>query len=311
MSETTDLLDASLRPSTKAKYKAPWENFKQFCTIHLNIDSTQASIDNVLDYLSQLYLNEKSFSVINTAKLAISHNLHFPPYKHLSEHPRINKYFNGLFNLCPPKQKMTLVWDVKVIFDHFRTLPKNDLLTDKQLSQKLCLLLLILGGQRVNTIYNFTVDRMIVSDCSITFSPAKVLKHSKKGRKLDSFCYKAYDDEKILCVVEVVKEYLKRRKHKVDSSILPLLISLSKPYRGISTDTIRRWVKDLFSECNIFDFSAHSCRSASTSKAKELGVEIDTIMKKACWKNSKTFYHHYQKDIIVDEEDIDFNILID
>lgn len=242
--------------------------------------------------------------------MAISHNLHFPPYKHLSEHPLVNKYFNGLFNLYPPKQKMTFVWDVKIIFDHFRNWSKNELLSDKQLSQKLCLLLLILGGQRVNTIQHFSVDRMIISDFSVTFSPAKVLKHSKKGKTLDTFHYRAYNKEKILCVVEVCEEYLKRRSLKVDSSTSPLLISLSKPYKGISANTIRRWIKDLFTECKIFDFSAHSCRSASTSKAKELGVEVERIMKKACWKNSKTFYTHYQKEIAVDD-DVDFNVLLE
>jgi len=33
-------------------------------------------------------------------------------------------------------------------------------------------------------------------------------------------------------------------------------------------------------------------------------------MKKACWKNSKTFYTHYQKEIAVDD-DVDFNVLLE
>jgi len=311
--ETTKMiLDASLRPTTKAKYRTSWEKFCQFCSLHLNRDTKLVTIDNILDYFSLLYLEKKSFSVINTAKLAISHNLHFSPYKHLSEHPQVNAFFKGLFNLCPPKQKMTFVWDVNIVFDHFRKLHQTtESLTDKQLSQKLCLLLLILGGQRVNTIHNFTVDRMIISDCSLTFCPAKVLKHSRKGRKLDTFSYQAYDAETALCVVRTAREYLSRRSHKVDSTVQSLLISLSKPYKGISTDTIRRWVKDLFTDCGIFDFSAHSCRSASTSKAKELGVEVEAIMRKACWKNAATFHKHYRKEIIQDDDvEIDFNVLI-
>jgi len=27
---------------------------------------------------------------------------------------------------------------------------------------------------------------------------------------------------------------------------------------------------------------------------RELGIEVENIMKKACWKNSKTFYKHFQ-----------------
>ena len=51
-------------------------------------------------------------------------------------------------------------------------------------------LLLLLGGQRMNIVYFFTVDKMTVTDTVVTFSPNHVLKHSKPG-KLDSFHYKA------------------------------------------------------------------------------------------------------------------------
>ena len=119
LSETTNLiLDASLRPSTKIKYKAQWLKFQTFCTNNLNIYTYQALVNNILDYFSHLYQDGKSFLVINSAKLAISHNPHFPPYKHLSEHPLVNKYFKDLFSLYPPKQKSTFVWDIKLSLIH-------------------------------------------------------------------------------------------------------------------------------------------------------------------------------------------------
>ena len=43
----------------------------------------------------------------------------------------------------------------------------------------------MLGGQRMNTVYFFTVDRMTVTDIGVTFSPNYVLRHSKPGKKLD------------------------------------------------------------------------------------------------------------------------------
>ena len=88
-----------------------------------------------------------------------------------------------------------------------------------------------------------------------------------------------------------------------------MLISLKKPFHAVSDDTVRRWIKDLLQECNIFNFSAHSCRSAATSKAKVLGVDIDLILEKACWKNEGTFRKHYDKLIISNDNDTFIKIL--
>ena len=74
------------------------------------------------------------------------------------------------------------------------------------LSQKLLLLLLILGGQRMNTIHHFAVDNLNLTDMSATFSSAHVLKHSKAGRKQDVFIYRSHP-HKELCVIDCLKEY--------------------------------------------------------------------------------------------------------
>lgn len=131
------------------------------------------TITEILNFFSLLLEESKSFSVINTAKIAISNYLHIPPYKYLSEHPAMDKYFDGLYNINPPKAKAkNVIWDVNIVFNHFKRLCNSSLLLDKQLSQKLCLFLLLLGGQQVNTIYSFTTDNMILTctHCSATLS---------------------------------------------------------------------------------------------------------------------------------------------
>ena len=88
-----------------------------------------------------------------------------------------------------------------------------------------------------------------------------------------------------------------------------LIITTTKPYKPATSDTIRRWVKTTLTNSGILNFSAHSVRSASTSKAKELGIEIQRIMTKACWKNEETFFKHYEKTIIIYKEN-NFNEII-
>ena len=75
------------------------------------------------------------------------------------------------------------------MFEYLKGLGDNGQISDKQLSQKLLTLLLLLGGQRLNSVFRFTIDRMIISSTSVTFLSGNVLKHSKPGRKLDVFEY--------------------------------------------------------------------------------------------------------------------------
>ena len=56
----------------------------------------------------------------------------------------------------------------------------------------------------MSTAYFFTVDRMTATDIAVTFSPNHVAKHSKPGKKSDSFHYRVYHIEK-LCVVDCLK----------------------------------------------------------------------------------------------------------
>jgi len=227
---TARILEASLRVSTRTKYKYAWNGFTKHC-IESNVHYNNASIDFILDYFSKLYNEGKSFSVVNNAKLAISHYLRFPPYRYLSEHPKVNKYFIGLHNLRPPIPKMTFVWDVSIVFRYFLTLKDNKELSQKEISQKLCLLLLLIGAQRVNTIFNFKVTRLIISEHQATFTLDTVLKHSKIGRKLDTITYRAYPDNKRLCVIDCLNEYLKMRDKLVDKDVTKLLITYGKPYK--------------------------------------------------------------------------------
>jgi len=144
-----------------------------------------------MEFLSTLYDKCLSISLIKSAKNATAQYVCIPPYKHLSEHPLMNKYLKGLFNLRPPKPKFRFIWDVKTVFDFFRGIPENRDLDDTLLTYKMVMLLILLGGQRVDTIFWFRVNEMFKSDISITFAPDHVLKQSRSGRKLDTFEYKS------------------------------------------------------------------------------------------------------------------------
>ena len=183
----------------------------------------------------------------------------------------------GVFNLRPPKPKLSFVWDVNILFRYFEQQGDNDSLSDKLLTQKLLILLLLLGAHRISTVKLFSVSNMVLNDLSVTFIPTEVLKHSRKGKPLDKFEYRSYTDNK-LCIISCLREYFTRQDKHVGLDTGQLINILKKPFKGASTDTTRRWVKDIFI-LNNTDFSPHSCQTVSTSKVKNMEVNIDEILK--------------------------------
>lgn len=301
------ILDSALRSSSKKKYGTYWKQWNCFCSKNGII---LASATNIVNFLGELYDRKMSYSTIKVAKSALGHVVELPPYRTIGDHPMIIKFMKGLFNLNPPRTKVGFVWDVKILFNYFESLPDNESLSEEDLSSKTLLLMLLLGGQRLNTMFNFRVNEMIINKVSVTFAPSVPLKHSRENRKGDVFEYRDYHIHK-LCVVSATNTYLQRRKTKVSDSVHNLFITNKKPYRPASIDTLRRWVKNMFSKAGIINFSPHSCRAAATSKAEMVNVDLEEILKKACWSNAKTFHQHYKKDILSLEEMNNFQKILE
>ena len=74
-------------------------------------------------------------------------------------------------------------------------------------------------------------------------------------------------------------------------------MSIQKPFKAVSKDSIARWVKQVLMKAgiNITTFGAHSTRSASTSAAKASGDPVNTIMKAAGWSSETTFARFYER----------------
>ena len=44
-------------------------------------------------------------------------------------------------------------------------------------------------------------------------------------------------------------------------------------------------------------FSSHSYRSSASSKANNMGVDLDYIIKMGCWSQQSTFWKFYSKEL--------------
>ena len=78
-----------------------------------------------------------------------------------------------------------------------------------------------------------------------------------------------------------------------------MLFSYQKPHKPIGGETLSRWTKEVFklAGIDVEKFSRHSTLGASTSKAKELGLSLKSIISHAKWKNVESFAKHYDKKV--------------
>ena len=194
-----------------------------------------------------------------------------------------------------------------LFIDILKTGPNGEL-SDKILTQKLALFLLLLGCHRVQTLLTFHIDNMIINNISVYFVSTQPLKYSRNRCKLDSFEYRAYGKPD-LCVVTCLREYLNRKSNRRDHK--QLIITYGKPYKPASPDPIHGWVKGLFTDAKIWYFTLRSCLAASTSKEMDMNINIEDILRKGCWKNANKFYRFCHRNILYRADDVDFQKIID
>ena len=73
-------------------------------------------VSHALDILGGIFDKGHAYSTINSAECALATIVHPPSYISLNKHPLINKYMTGLFNVRPPKPKLSFVWDMDILF---------------------------------------------------------------------------------------------------------------------------------------------------------------------------------------------------
>ena len=156
----------------------------------------------------------------------------------------------------------------------------------------------VLAGRRLHTLHKLEISKMDISDiegkviCHIT----GLTKCSKPSRPNKPIVFRAYTENKLLCPVACIKEYLHFRAGLVDEKCTQFFKTHGKPLHPISKDTLARWVEEEVIVCASIDvttFKPHSTIGASTSKAFHLGIPLSDILKQGQWSNAKTFFNFY------------------
>ena len=163
----------------------------------------------------------------------------------------------------------------------------------KFLSLKIVTLLTLLSGQRVSTVHQFHISHMQTTPSLIIFNIPGLLKHSRHTKRDNPIPFYAFPQDADLCPVATINQYLTAQATLANYELHDaLLLSYRKPHGPATKDTLARWIRSVLklSAVDTDTFTAHSCRSASTSKAMSSGVTLDVILKAGQWSADSTFY---------------------
>ena len=251
----------------------------------------------VLEFFHDLFDSGLGYSAINTARSALSSFLTLEG-RPLGQHPLVIRFLKSVFQQRPALPRNNTTWEVNVVLNYLRTLSPVKRLPLADLTKKLVVLLLLVSGQRGQTIHSLDVQNMSITKSKVVFRIPDLLKTSRPGSHLSEVIFLAYAPDRRLCVYTVLLAYL-RRTLSIRGTCKQLLLTTQKPFHAASRDSIRRWTKEVLAKSgiDIDQFTPHSTRAASVSKAAIHQVPLDSILQTADWSSAGTFQKYYKKPI--------------
>ena len=293
---TADIICESWRNTTKQQYASYLKRWKQFCVAR-NCDTFRPTVTLLLQFLTDLFQQGLSYSAINTARSAIS-AVYFCGEEHgIGAHPLVSRFMKGVFEMRTPLPRYKCVWDVNTLLQYFKQQKANEDLSLKLLTRKLCALLLLTTAQRVQTIHVMRLSCICFDSAGCSVQIIDKLKHTRQGHHQSVLKLPRFPQDKKLCVIECLNQYIHRTR-RIRGSNDQLLLCYVQPYGPASKDTISRWLKKVLSDAGIDNFSPHSFRGAAASAMLKSGISVDHILKTAGWSNASTFHKFYNKPMV-------------
>ncbi len=196
--------------------------------------------------------------------------------------------------------RYTETWDVSKLLQRLRRMSPVAKLSLKELTLKTVALVAILLAARAQTLVALDIRNMSVKKSKICFTVGTTtLKQSRPGYIPPLLELAAYPADRRICVYKALTEYIDRTK-TIRGEEKQLFISYMKPHAKVTAATISRWVKMIMAMAGIdvSIYKSHSVRAASTSKAWELGVPLEEILRTAGWSSAVTFANYYKKTVL-------------
>jgi integrase len=258
----------------------------------------------VLDFLVSLFQANLGYSMLNTARAALSALVLPLDGKNIGEHPLVIRFMKGVKQSRPSLPRYSETWDAGIVVKFLKNMTTNSL---KGVTLKLTMLLALITAQRAQTLHALKLNDMTYTQQGLTFRILTPLKNRKPGTLLNIFRYQ--DPE--LCPVMLLEQYIQATTEARNGQD-QVLLSYIRPHGAVTRDTVRRWILEVMklAGINTAKFTAHSTRAASTSAAKAGNVPTETIMEAAMWQSEDIFHKFYHKPVATTRQNDEFATVV-
>ncbi|XP_033231989.1 uncharacterized protein LOC117182972 [Belonocnema kinseyi] len=268
----TPLMIDSLSKGTIKQYEKPLRLWWDHCE-GLNISPFEASVSEVLDFLSNVYKLIGTYGTIYSYRSAVS----LVMTAEIGGDSLVKRFFKAVSVARPQKPRYECTWEPHTVLEYLKTLYPNENISIRLLTQKLLMLLALVTSQRI----------------------AQRIKTSKVNKAQPCLVIPFFKDQPPLCVASTLKVYINRTSD-FRNSVDELFLTCKKPFRAATRQFLARRLKVTLDKSGIDTslFKAHSTRHASTSAANRQGLNIDHIRQTAGWSNkSSVFAIFYNKPV--------------
>jgi len=255
------LICSSWSKGTAKQYNPVWTKWRCWCDKE-HINPLRPSPEQLANFLTLEFYENKSYSTLNMYRSAISSTVHLLQGNKIGEHPVISRCLKGIYLSRPPIAKYQSTWDVSVVTSYLSTCSPVEKLSLKMVTLKTVMLCSLVCAQRSQTLCLLDLNHKTDLQESMKFVISYCHKTSKPGKKLEVF-FPTLPDNVDLCPKSTLVEYLWRteplrnRNGKYSSKVF---LSFVKPHKEGTTATIARWIKEVLklSGKNTNIFKAHS-----------------------------------------------------
>ncbi|VEN45268.1 unnamed protein product, partial [Callosobruchus maculatus] len=291
------ILLASVSEKTMKQYNTVFTRWWEFC-IKSTIDPFEYKLSGIISFIESMLDKDFSFSSINTHRSALSLVIDISEKdKHI-----VSRYFKGIYNLKTPTPKYSFTWNPSLVLVYLEK--GREGLSLEKLSYKLVMLMALTSAHRLQMISLIKIQNILVTDDQVEIRIPDRIKTSGKNRCQPILLFPFFIEKPELCVASTICHYLKIMKVLRSPLEDRLVLTIKKPHRTASSQSLSRWLKNILTTCGIdtYIFKGYSTRYAATSAAARAGLNIEIIRETAGWtKKSEVFNKFYHKPLARDD----------
>ena len=118
----------------------------------------------------------------------------------------------GIYNLRPPCPRYVQMWDISVVLRYLKFLSPAPLLSMKNLTLKLVMLMALVSLSRANLLHKLDLHFRVFKRDVVLFTLPPVRKSSRVTSPPIDFTFPAFPQDCCLCIVNYLKTYERRTK---------------------------------------------------------------------------------------------------